>query len=413
MELSRKTMKKLALLIAFAALAFTAFEWFDGAARAAVFLLDLLAPFLAGGAVAFVLNVPMRFIESKLLPTPGGKPTASRRVRRFLRPVSLLLTFLFVVLVILVLVLVIAPELVRTVAGLGVTIQNAVLRFLNWAEEMFANTPQVMEWLNSLTFNWQSINWQSLINQVVDVVKSGATSILSSAFSAVMNVFNGVADTVIAFFFACYLLLQKEKLGLQCRKALYALLPRKGADQVVEVFSLSHRIFSSFITGQCTEAVILGTMFFIVMSILNMPYAVLVGCTIAVTALIPIVGAFIGCGLGAFLLLMVSPMQALIFVVMFLILQQVEGNLIYPHVVGSSVGLPSIWVLAAVSIGGSLMGVAGMLLFIPMTSVIYTLFRQFVYRRLREKNLRIHASGVEERRVPPAKAEKETDPDQG
>ena len=154
-------------------------------------------------------------------------------------------------------------------------------------------------------------------------------------------------------------------------------------------------------------------MFFIVMSILNMPYAVLVGCTIAVTALIPIVGAFIGCGLGAFLLLMVSPMQALIFVVMFLILQQVEGNLIYPHVVGSSVGLPSIWVLAAVSIGGSLMGVAGMLLFIPMTSVIYTLFRQFVYRRLREKNLRIHASGVEERRVPPAKAERETDPDQG
>ena len=413
MELSRKTMKKLALLIAFAALAFTAFEWFDGAARAAVFLLDLLAPFLAGGAVAFVLNVPMRFIESKLLPTPGGKPTASRRVRRFLRPVSLLLTFLFVVLVILVLVLVIAPELVRTVAGLGVTIQNAVLRFLNWAEEMFANTPQVMEWLNSLTFNWQSINWQSLINQVVDVVKSGATSILSSAFSTAMNVFNGVADTFIAFFFACYLLLQKEKLGLQCRKALYALLPRKGADRVVEVFSLSHRIFSSFITGQCTEAVILGTMFFIVMSILNMPYAVLVGCTIAVTALIPIVGAFIGCGLGAFLLLMVSPMQALIFVVMFLIFQQVEGNLIYPHVVGSSVGLPSIWVLAAVSIGGSLMGVAGMLLFIPMTSVIYTLFRQFVYRRLREKNLRIHASGVEERRVPPAKAERETDPDQG
>ena len=413
MELSRKTMKKLALLIAFAALAFTAFEWFDGAARAAVFLLDLLAPFLAGGAVAFVLNVPMRFIESKLLPTPGGKPTASRRVRRFLRPVSLLLTFLFVVLVILVLVLVIAPELVRTVAGLGVTIQNAVLRFLNWAEEMFANTPQVMEWLNSLTFNWQSINWQSLINQVVDVVKSGATSILSSAFSTAMNVFNGVADTFIAFFFACYLLLQKEKLGLQCRKALYALLPRKGADRMVEVFSLSHRIFSSFITGQCTEAVILGTMFFIVMSILNMPYAVLVGCTIAVTALIPIVGAFIGCGLGAFLLLMVSPMQALIFVAMFLILQQVEGNLIYPHVVGSSVGLPSIWVLAAVSIGGSLMGVAGMLLFIPMTSVIYTLFRQFVYRRLREKNLRIHASGVEERHVPPTKAEKETDPGQG
>lgn len=405
MELSRSTMKKLALLIAFAALAFTAFEWFDGAARAAVFLLDLLAPFLAGGAVAFVLNVPMRFIESRFMPSPGGKPTVSRRVRRLVRGISLLLTFLFVVLVILVLVLVIAPELVRTVSGLGTTIQSAVLRFLGWAEEMFANNPDVMKWLDSLTFNWQSINWQSLINQVVDFVRSGATSILSSAFSTVMSVFSGVADTFVAFVFACYLLLQKEKLALQCRKAIYALLHRKWADRIVEVASLSRRIFSSFITGQCTEAVILGTMFFIAMSILNMPYALLVGCTIAVTALIPIVGAFIGCGLGAFLLLMVSPMQALIFVAMFLVLQQVEGNLIYPHVVGSSVGLPSIWVLAAVSIGGSLMGVAGMLIFIPLTSVVYTLFRQFVYQRLREKGLRVRASGVDQRRTPPPKAE--------
>jgi len=135
--------------------------------------------------------------------------------------------------------------------------------------------------------------------------------------------------------------------------------------------------------------VILGAMFFIVMTVLRMPYALLVGCLIAVTALITIVGAFIGCAVGAFLLLMVSPMQALAFVVMFLALQQVEGNLIYPHVVGSSVGLPSIWVLAAVSVGGSLMGVAGMLLFIPLTSVLYTLFREFVYKRLQEKGLKV------------------------
>ena len=302
---------------------------------------------------------------------------------------SLLLTFLFVVLVLLVLALVIAPELVRTVAGLGTTIQSAVLRFLSWAEEMFASNPQIMEWLETLTIDWRTIDWQSLLDRVVTFVRSGAGSILSSAFSTAMSVFSGVADTFIAFVFACYVLLQKEKLGLQCRKLLYALLPRKGADRVVAVASLSHRIFSSFITGQCVEAVILGTMFFVAMSLLKMPYALLVGCTIAVTALIPIVGAFIGCGLGAFLILMVSPMQALIFVAMFLVLQQVEGNLIYPHVVGSSVGLPSIWVLFAVTVGGSLMGVAGMLLFIPLTSVLYTLLREFVDRRLREKNIRV------------------------
>ena len=387
MEISRTTMKKLLLLIAFAALAFTAFQWIDGVAAALRFLLNLLAPFVAGGAVAFVLNVPMRAIETRL--TPRGKAAGSRRVRSLIRVASLLLTFLFVVLVLLVLALVIAPELVRTVAGLGTTIQSAVLRFLSWAEEMFASNPQIMEWLETLTIDWRTIDWQSLVDRVVTFVRSGAGSILSSAFSTAMSVFSGVADTFIAFVFACYVLLQKEKLGLQCRKLLYALLPRKGADRVVAVASLSHRIFSSFITGQCVEAVILGTMFFVAMSLLKMPYALLVGCTIAVTALIPIVGAFIGCGLGAFLILMVSPMQALIFVAMFLVLQQVEGNLIYPHVVGSSVGLPSIWVLFAVTVGGSLMGVAGMLLFIPLTSVLYTLLREFVDRRLREKNIRV------------------------
>ena len=387
MEISRTTMKKLLLLIAFAALAFTAFQWIDGVAAALRFLLNLLAPFVAGGAVAFVLNVPMRAIETRL--TPRGKAAGSRRVRSLIRVASLLLTFLFVVLVLLVLALVIAPELVRTVAGLGTTIQSAVLRFLSWAEEMFASNPQIMEWLETLTIDWRTIDWQSLLDRVVTFVRSGAGSILSSAFSTAMSVFSGVADTFIAFVFACYVLLQKEKLGLQCRKLLYALLPRKGADRVVAVASLSHRIFSSFITGQCVEAVILGTMFFVAMSLLKMPYALLVGCTIAVTALIPIVGAFIGCGLGAFLILMVSPMQALIFVAMFLVLQQVEGNLIYPHVVGSSVGLPSIWVLFAVTVGGSLMGVAGMLLFIPLTSVLYTLLREFVDRRLREKNIRV------------------------
>ena len=154
----------------------------------------------------------------------------------------------------------------------------------------------------------------------------------------------------------------------------------------MEVCSLTSKTFSSFLAGQCVEALILGTMFFVVMSIINMPYALLVGVLIAFTALIPIFGAFIGCFVGAFLILMVDPLQALIFVIMFLVLQQIEGNFIYPKVVGSSVGLPSIWVLAAVTIGGSLMGVVGMLIFIPIVSVIYTLFRSSVYKRLRKKH---------------------------
>ena len=391
MDLSRSTIKKLALLILFAALAFTAFEWIDSAAAALRFVGSVFSPFLLGAAMAFILNVPMRFLEEKLFTPHKGKGRArSRRLPKgVVRALSLLLTFLLVIAVILVLVLVVAPQLATTIAGLGVTIQAAVNRFLAWAEDQFANNPQISQWLANLYIDWRSIDWESILTSIVNFLKNGAGDVLSSTISAVGSVVSGVTTFFIALVFACYLLLQKEKLGLQCRKALYALLPEKGADRVVEICSLSQRVFSNFITGQCTEAVILGALFFVAMTLFRMPYALLVSCLIAVTALIPIVGAFIGCFVGAFLLLMVSPMQALIFVIMFLVLQQIEGNLIYPHVVGSSVGLPSIWVLVAVTVGGNLMGVAGMLVFIPLTSVLYSLFREFVYKRLKQKGLRI------------------------
>ena len=215
--------------------------------------------------------------------------------------------------------------------------------------------------------------------------QDGAGNVINSTVSAIGSFVSGVATFVIAFVFACYVLLQKEKLKVQVKKVLYAFFSEKRVEWILEVCSLTAKSFSSFFTGQCVEAVILGTMFFIAMSILNMPYALLVGVLIAFTALIPIFGAFIGCVVGAFLILMVDPMKMLVFVVTFLILQQIEGNLIYPKVVGSSVGLPSIWVLAAVSIGGSLMGIVGMLIFIPIVSVVYTLFKASVYKHLRKK----------------------------
>ena len=191
----------------------------------------------------------------------------------------------------------------------------------------------------------------------------------------------------IGFVFACYVLLSKEKLLGQVKKALYALLPEKPVRYMAHVWNLSNRIFSSFITGQCIEAVILGSMFFVSMSIFRFPYAMLVGVLIGFTALIPLFGGIIGCWISFFLILMVSPMQAVLFLGLFLILQQIEGNLIYPHVVGGSVGLPSIWVLVAVTLGGSLMGLVGMLIFIPTVSVIYTLFREWVYARLDKKHM--------------------------
>ena len=172
-------------------------------------------------------------------------------------------------------------------------------------------------------------------------------------------------------------------------KLFYAYLKEKHADEVMRICSLTYRTFSSFLTGQCLEAVILGLMFFIAMTVFRFPFAVLVGVLIAFTALIPIFGAFIGCGVGAFLILTADPKQALFFVVMFLIIQQIEGNLIYPKVVGGSIGLPAIWVLAAVTLGGSLFGVVGMLVFIPLVSVFYTLLKENVNKRLEEKQIHI------------------------
>ena len=200
---------------------------------------------------------------------------------------------------------------------------------------------------------------------------------------------------------------RKKKLRVQMQKVMYAFLPEERVEWCLEVCSLTSKSFSSFLTGQCVEALILGMMFFIAMSIFNMPYALLVAVLISFTALIPIFGAFIGCIVGAFLILMVDPLQALGFVIMFLILQQIEGNLIYPKVVGASVGLPSIWVLAAVTIGGSLMGIVGMLIFIPIVSVVYTLFRASVYKRLRKKHRDIRTAQVVRQGANAAESKKE------
>ena len=287
--------------------------------------------------------------------------------------------FFLIVLVIFVVV----PKLSSTVAGIAVQIEMAIPRAQEWLEDIFRNNEQMTDWLNS-----QEVNWETMAQTALNMIQNGAEGVVASMVVAAKGIISAVYTFVIAMVFSCYILVQKEKLQVQARKLLCALLPAIHAERVLYIFSLSYRTFTNFITGQCLEAVILGSMFFVVMSIMGFPYALLVGILIAVTALIPIFGAFIGCAIGAFLILVVNPTQALAFIILFLVLQQIEGNLIYPHVVGNSVGLPSIWVLVAVTVGGSLMGIAGMLIFIPFVSVLYTLLREWVYRRLKEKKIK-------------------------
>ena len=378
MNLNKENMRKLRELILMTVIILIAlwnykllFEWAGAAFR-------IILPFLLGGGIAFVLNIPMSFLEEKIF---GNRHLKDKKiVKKLARPVSLIMTLAIVIGVIVLVMFVVIPELTRTVVSLGRTIQTFIPEAQECLEEIFTDNKEIGAWLAEL-----NLDVDKLTDQAVSFFQNGAGDILNSTMSAIGSIVSGVTTFVIAFVFSCYVLLQKEKLSVQVKKVVYAFFPERRCEWLFEVAGLASKAFSSFFTGQCVEALILGCMFFIVMSILNMPYTLLVSVLIAFTALIPIFGAFIGCFVGAFLILMVDPMKMLVFVVTFLILQQIEGNLIYPKVVGSSVGLPSIWVLAAVSIGGSLMGIVGMLIFIPIVSVVYTLFKASVYKHLRKK----------------------------
>ncbi len=380
MNISDEAVKKIRGLIIFAAIIIACFWKYDVVISVLAFIFHVIFPFVLGGAIAFVLNVPMNFIQRHLF--PEDKIEKRKVIKKLARPLSMLIVLFCVIGIIVLVMFVLIPQLGNTFANLGNSIQAFIPKIQKWAETLFHDNKEIMNWVNHLEFDWNKI-----MNAGINFLKNGAGSVLDSTIMAAKSIVSGIATFFIAFVFAIYILLQKEKLSIQAKKVLFAFVRKGRAEATLEVLSLTYNTFSSFLTGQCVEAIILGCMFVITMSILRLPYALLVGIVIAFTALIPIFGAFIGCIVGAFLIFMVDPIKALIFIILFLILQQIEGNLIYPHVVGSSVGLPSIWVLAAVSIGGSLMGVVGMLIFIPIVSVVYALFREVVYLKLKQRKI--------------------------
>ena len=380
MDLSKMSIKKIRELIVFTALLVVALWKFDVVLGVLKTIWDIIFPFVLGGAIAFLTNVPMSFLEKKIFENVKKK---NKIVRKLKRPISLILTIVLVVGVIALVMFGVIPQRTRTMGTLVTSINDFIPQMQSWIGEFFHNNQEIMNLVDQIEFDPdQAIKWG------ISLLGNGAGNMMNTTMSAVGSIVSGVATFFIAFSFACYILFQKEKLHIQIRKVFFAFLPRQKADTFLKVCSLTYRTFANFLAGQCLEAVILGSMFVVTLSILRMPYALLIGILIAFTALIPIFGAFIGCAVGSFLIFMVNPQQAILFVIVFLVLQQIEGNLIYPHVVGESVGLPSIWVLAAVTIGGNLMGIVGMLVFIPLLSVLYTIFREFVYLRLKKQNIK-------------------------
>lgn len=336
-------------------------------------LFSLLYPLLLGAVIAFILNVPMRGIEKKL----------PKKMNKFRRPAAMLLTLLLFVGIAAIVLLLLVPQVNAT----GRIIARRLPQFWADAQQMLADVLVQYPILEEKLAAASQMDWQSFLNTVLEWAKRGGLALVGNAATAATGIVSGVIQFFISFVFAIYILFQKENLARQLKMLLYAYLPEKAAKKIVEVSQLSNRVFTNFLSGQCLEACILGAMFAVGMLLFRMPFVALISVLIAVTALIPIFGAFIGCFVGAFLILVQNPMQAVWFVVLFLVIQQLEGNLVYPRVVGSSVGLPSIWVLLAVTVGGSTLGVMGMLVMIPLFSVIYTLLRGTTYDRLRSRKV--------------------------
>ncbi len=376
-KIDKSVLKKLFVLAAGCIL----FAWLvlDTARATAMFstVWNLISPFVVGAGIAFVFNVPMRAIERQL---------ADIRRAGFRRLLSIVLTILCLVLIIMFVFELLIPQIRLTVASLSQTIPVFIEGLAAKLMVMMQDHPELRAWLQE-ALKLESLDWNTILTETLGFLSNQMSTVMGGAVSVIGSVTGAIINMVVSIAFAIYCLSRKEILSRQGRRLLYSFLSENHADQVIRVLRLTNSTFSNFISGQCLEACILGCLFAVAMAIFKMPYISLVSVVIGVTALIPVVGAFVGCILGAFFILVNNPIQALTFVIMFLVIQQLENNLIYPRVVGTSIGLPGMWVLVAVSVGGDLMGVGGMLLMIPVTSVIYALLREFTDKRLAERGI--------------------------
>ena len=366
-------------------------------------VLSMFSPFIVGCGLAFVLNVPMRAFENSM---EDVKKPGLRRL------IAIVLTIVVFALILTVVFLLLIPQIESTIDALIPQIQGFAEETGVLINDFLQKNPEIMEWVTSST-GLESIDWGSLTDKALTVIGESISAILPGAVSAIGSITGAVVDLVVSVVFAVYCLFRKETLARQGRKILYAFLPEKWADEIIRVLRLTNSTFSNFLSGQCLEVCILGCLFAVAMWIFRMPYIPLISVLVAVTAFIPMVGAFVGCILGAFFILVEDFFLAIGFVVMFIILQQIENNMIYPRVVGSSIGMPGMWVLLAVIVGGELLGVAGMFLMIPLTSVIYTLIGELTNTRLARRDIDPEKLRPQppELRAPfqPVKTEKDTD----
>lgn len=334
--------------------------------------MDVLFPIIMGCAIAFILNLPMRRFENLI-----GKYNKVPAVDRAKRPIALCLSIVCVTGLIAIVLTLIVPEVINTLNALGKTIPQGYENLMDWLMKRSDKIPQLEQAIKNFNPDWSDI-----AQRLMSFTTSGVAGVFDTTFSLITSVAESMVSFVMAFILALYIVMSKEKLALQATRFLTAYFPEKIKDKVLAIASVANLAFSNFIIGKCIDAVIVGFMCIIGMLILQLPYAAMIGVIVGVTALVPIIGAYIGLLVGAFLILMVNPMQALEFIIFLLIMQTFEANVIYPKILGTTIGLPPMWILASVMIGGSLMGIVGMLICVPIVSTIYTLVGDSVNRRM-------------------------------
>ncbi len=372
-EINKKTLKRIFLIICGCIVLYWLLHETERVRSVVRVISNVLSPFVIGSVLAFVLNVPMRAIENSIL-----KKISNQKGKR---AIAVVLTLIAMAIVLAGVFWLLIPQVISTTQSLIPSLRTFLMNSEKKLREWLNNNPKLLEWLYTYT-NFENLSWSSVVDRFLSPIVNSVSSVFSGAISAISSVFSGVFDVAIGLVFSVYCLFQKENLARQGRKLLYAFVKENTADNIVRILRLTNSTFSNFLSGQCVEVCILGSLFAITMAIFRMPYIPLISVLIAITAFIPIVGAWTGCIVGAFLIFVKDPMLALLFVVMFVVLQFIENNLIYPRVVGNSVGLSGMWVLVAITIGGALKGVLGMFLMIPVASVVYTVLQEMTNKRL-------------------------------
>lgn len=374
MNIKSEKMKSAFILIAFGIVLMWALDNLEILWSVIVGIFSVASPFIIGVAIAFIMNVPMRFFEEKLF---------KKVPMKFKRPISYIITLLLFVFIIFITLFMVVPEFYNSIQELANRVPEAWDKFLAWIDNTdFTENQYVENLINSISLSWEEIEEQG-----ISFLTSRASGWLKSTFSVATSVVGTLTSIVIGFVFSIYVLMQKEKLISQVRRISLAVFSLRIHNKLVYLADLTNKAFSNFLSGQLLEAIIIGSMFFVAMIIFKFPFALVTSILIGITSFIPIVGAFIGAVVGVLLILVEDIRMAMWFVIMFLIIQQLEGNLIYPSVAGKNLGLPSIWILVAVTLGGSLFGVLGIILFVPLGTILYTLIKVYVSNRLKEKNI--------------------------